>query len=461
MKRFFDFLRVDDLPQMTRPSFLWEQRYYLLWGCVTGAVEGNIAAIVAKKTFEAPDWLTSLIWSLPIAMNLLNLTWGVWLRGRRIVPTLCGLTACAAGCIGSVALTPREWGAVGAVIFAVQLGLTHFLFSGMLSLRVAIWRANYPTTHRGKITGRIQTLRFLVILTAGMLISASFDRNPDLYRLVYPAVAAIGLLALFAAVRLRIRGESRALAEVSAARALDTQKHGFVRGLREAVGILRQDRAFARYMAAQFLLGSANFFTDGVLVTQLAGQMGFGYLTTNLVMLQIPTVTMLFSIRPWSGYFDRFGVVRFRVVNSGLWLWSYASVCAAMLLAERGGTNLLWIAVTVLIIGRLINGICRGGGSLAWSLGHLHFAKPQQAELYMGIHVALTGVRGLIMPLLGAALNAAIGNVSFLVSMVLVGWALMLFRGLDRDTQKGLITPAGGSDAKPSTRPPGVPENSS
>ena len=40
-------------------------------------------------------------------------------------------------------------------------------------------------------------------------------------------------------------------------------------------------------------------------------------------------------------------------------------------------------------------GVARGGGSLAWQLGHNDFARADQLSAYMGIHVTLTGVRGL------------------------------------------------------------------
>ncbi len=45
-----------------------------------------------------------------------------------------------------------------------------------------------------------------------------------------------------------------------------------------------------------------------------------------------------------------------------------------------------------------------GAGRLSWQLGHMSFARVQDDAIYMGLHQALTGVRGLIMPLVGALL---------------------------------------------------------
>ena len=44
------------------------------------------------------------------------------------------------------------------------------------------------------------------------------------------------------------------------------------------------------------------------------------------------------------------------------------------------------------------------GGRLGWNLGHNDFASDGRSTLYMSIHVTLTGIRGLIAPLVGVGL---------------------------------------------------------
>ena len=64
-------------------------------------------------------------------------------------------------------------------------------------------------------------------------------------------------------------------------------------------------------------------------------------------------------------------------------------------------------------------GLHQGGGSLAWTLGHLDFSRRHDAELYMGVHVTLTGLRGLIAPFVGVALGGLIGWGAWAVALVL------------------------------------------
>ena len=446
MRRILDFLRSDDLPRMTRPNFVRERGYFALWMAVVGAVEGNLAAIVAKKTFDASDLLTSIVWAAPIVMMSLNVFWGLLIRGRRRLPLLVLLTACASVLIGSVAFASPGWHPWGGWVFALQIAAVHVFVTGLLTLQASIWQVNYPESHRGRIVGRLQTVRFLVVPVSGAAIATLFDWDPDHYRFVYPGAALVGMLSLIPLRRFRVRGERRTVpparrrchkradspAHPVRART-DSGRDGFWTGLKEAAAIMREDPRFRRYMIAQFTLGAANFFTDPVLVTVLTGQLMFGYLTSNVIMQVIPGVAVWLSIRFWAKYFDRVGVLRFRVVNSVAWIGAYVCVAISMLVIGVTGRELLWLAIPILVIGRAIKGAAHGGGTIAWSIGHLHFARERQVDLYMSIHVALTGLRALVMPLLGSLANHLVGNASFVVAVAISLAAVLLFRRLARE----------------------------
>ena len=54
-----------------------------------------------------------------------------------------------------------------------------------------------------------------------------------------------------------------------------------------------------------------------------------------------------------------------------------------------------------------MRGVAFGGGVLAWNLGHHDFSNVSASPAYMGVHVTLTGIRGLIAPSLGVFLYEA------------------------------------------------------
>lgn len=447
MRRVLDFLRFDDIPHMARPNYAAELRHMTLWGIFANLVDGSFSSIVVAKTFHSPV-LVPLVWATPMLAHLLSLVWGIVVRGRPKVRTFVVLALCALASAGSIAFTPSDWHPWGGWLFAAQVALARIFLSGLVTVRTSMWKSNYPQSHRARIAGRLQALSALLMLAMGATVSLLFDQHAEYYRLVYPAIAVIGVLSLVPLRGVRIRGEPgeleqhrrRMLDDSGAIASPGTQ---FMRSIREAAAILKHDRPFARYCTAQYLLGSANFMVDPVLTLFLTQMLGLGYFGSYLLMEQIPTILSLVTIRPWAHLFDRVGVLRFRVVNSVYWLASIVLAAAALpllsppIIAQPAalldtaslsiGTGL---PLALLVLGRVANGLGRGGGSIAWNLGHLHFAGEHDAELYMGIHVALTGLRGLIMPFVGTTVYALFGPGVLVVGVGFATAALLAFRRL-------------------------------
>jgi peptide-O-fucosyltransferase len=67
----------------------------------------------------------------------------------------------------------------------------------------------------------------------------------------------------------------------------------------------------------------------------------------------------------------------------------------------RRGPLCLWIGAALL-------GVAYAGGSITFHLGHNYFSPRSQALEYMGVHVTLSGIRGLVAPLLGMAVYQAV-----------------------------------------------------
>lgn len=435
MQRILDFLRHDDLPRMTRPNYVAELRQIVLWGVLVGTVEGSTVAIVASKTFHASRLLTTVIWALPVLINVVNLAWGSALRGRPRKPAFLGLIACGAVAVAAVGLTDSDWRPWGGWVFAAQVALIHLFVTGLLTLRTTMWRVNYPATHRGRIAGRLQTVRVLAAVLASGALSLLYNYQPRAYRVTYPVVGAVALCSLWPARQVRMRGERGELRRFRehVARVAPTERGwypGVPASLREAAAILTTDPQFARYMLGMFLLGSANFFTEPILVNALTKDLDFDYFSAQVLLYVLPQFVLLASIRRWAGFFDRVGVLRFRIHNSAWWASSYAAVLAALSIVGFGGAELALVAWPILVLARCCNGLGHGGGVLAWEIGHLHFAREHQTELYMGIHVGLTGLRGLLMPLAGLAAREVFGYGAIAIPVLLAIAAHLVFRRL-------------------------------
>ncbi|MFO0839467.1 MAG: hypothetical protein U1D55_13205 [Phycisphaerae bacterium] len=429
MLRLLDFLRIDDLPPRCRPNYLVELRHMALWGIFAGLVDGNTSSIVVAKTFGGSSLLVTIVWTSPLLAHLLSLIWSVLSRGRPRVAMYRWLALGAVASVLSVALTPSHAGPWAAWLFALQITSARIFVSGIVNVRSSIWQANYPQTHRARAAGKLQTLGFIALLITSATIGSLFDRNADYYVYIYPIIAVIGGISLLPLRRLRIRGErathARARANAETARAGDKS---LVAGLAEAWSILRNDKPFARYCSAQYLLGSASFMVEPVFTVFVTKGLKLSYLFTSVLLDHVPVILQLSTIRLWARYFDRVGVLRFRVVNGALWTTSAALACLGLMAHSAFAPTALVIAL--LALSRAAKGVGVGGGAIAWNLGHLQFAPPHQAELYMGIHVALTGLRGIIMPFVGMGCYTLLGWPSLGLATAVAASAALLFRRL-------------------------------
>ena len=95
----------------------------------------------------------------------------------------------------------------------------------------------------------------------------------------------------------------------------------------------------------------------------------------------------------WARLLERTHIIRFRVVHS----WVFVGANLVLVVAAMAASE--W----VLYASAVAKGLAFAGGALAWNLGHLDFAPPHKASQYMGVHVTLTGVRGLLTPFSGVA----------------------------------------------------------
>ncbi|MDX2199316.1 MAG: MFS transporter [Phycisphaerae bacterium] len=456
MRALFDFLRTADLPYLSRLSYRQELRHLLLWGAVVGAVEGEIASVIAAKTFHGSNFLVTVTWGVPVVVNLFNVLWGVFLRGRGRAPMYRAIAISACLTLASIFFTPSE-PAWGGWLFAAQIALANFFLSGLVTLRTTIWRANYPVTHRGRIAGRLSTVRLLIAAIAAGVLGLVFDWNERAYAWGYLAVAGCGSLALLPLLRWRVRGERsefrRTARELAARRgapppdddddataSIDDElssnapvraRGGARAGLAESFAILRDDRAFARYQVGMFLLGSANFFTGPAVTSTVAKDLGLSYFWSVVLLVHIPTALKFIVIPFWTPYFDRVGVVRYRLTNSLCWISHYVCLAAAMVLLKLTLPFAVVAGFVLLVVARGLYGVSHGGGQIAWNLGHLHFAPEHQTELYMSVHVALTGARGLIMPLLGYVAYQHLGVGAFVIAAGLAGSSYFIFRIAD------------------------------
>jgi hypothetical protein len=84
-------------------------------------------------------------------------------------------------------------------------------------------------------------------------------------------------------------------------------------------------------------------------------------------------------------------------------------------ITQSGSLACYWLGIVsaspiFIYLGSILLGMTNGGGQLIWALASSHFApKTEDVPVYNGIHFVLNGVRGLVMPWVGAVLWVVTG----------------------------------------------------
>jgi hypothetical protein len=266
------------------------------------------------------------------------------------------------------------------------------------------------------VTSRLAILSQGVMAVTAALAAAVLDRREAALPWLYAAGAVVGVFGVwsYAGVRLQSEPAAEPAAEPRPAARLGT------------IRLLREDPHYASYLGWQFLLGVSNMMIEPAVVYAVSREMGANYGTSVALVVVVPTLLSVGTLPLWAGWVDRMHAAEFRAKHSWLWVVSQAVMGVGTLLG-----SVFWIG-----FGRVVFGIARGGGNLAWSLGHNDFAHPERAGLYMGVHATLTGLRGVFAPFLGMLLYLGAdartlpGGVALPALPALGGWMMVLAAGL-------------------------------
>lgn len=399
-------------PWITRQSYLHELVTALTFPMALAMVEGGVVGVLAKKAFDVPPVLFATIMAAPMFANLTSFVWAFLARGRRKVISINVLQVLLLIVIASIALLPTS-AAIGSLLLTAQIVIARCLISGIITIRSTVWRMNYPRHVRAQVTGRLALINTLIIAGAPLATYWLLDINADWFRILYPASVLVAMVGVVSFSRVRLRGE-KDLLQFEKSPVARPQPHGEPAPIYEydpeqSAGrsnfwtVLKQDRFYRSYMLWQFVAGVANMAGEVVLIyiiAEMTAGLSGEYLVSIVLTTAVPMALATATMPIWARYFDRVHVAEFRSKQAWFWVAGQASNWLGAALGS----------LPIIAVARVVQGLMRGGGMLAWNLGHNDFANRKMVAVYMGIHVTLTGIRGAIAPFVGMALYTGWAN---------------------------------------------------
>ena len=172
---------------IVRPSAVAESIYrreILPWGLLglaLGLVEGATAAVLVKQHFAgvAPRFVVNLAVGLvsgaPAFANVLSFVWANLAHGRARVRLMVALQAVFSLLVGCVSFASRA--ATGLLLTVVAIICARVVWGGILTVRAAVWTANYPRNVLARITGRIVIVNAIAVAISAALVGWALEAH--------------------------------------------------------------------------------------------------------------------------------------------------------------------------------------------------------------------------------------------------------------------------------------------
>jgi hypothetical protein len=297
---------------------------------------------------------------------------------------MVALQAAFALLVGCVSFASRA--AAGLLVTVLAIVCARVVWGGILTVRAAVWTANYPRNVLARITGRIVIVNSIAVAISAALVGWALEAHAIDARWLYGGGAVAGLAGARLYRAMRVRREFRLLAAEAASGGLSEPF-----SLRMLTQILKEDPAYREYMLWMGIFGAGNLILTAQLVLVFSEQLHLSSATQIGLLAVVPLITQPIFLPWWARLFDGSHVVRYRSRQG----WAIVLASAAMCLGVFSGTPaLLWVGAVLL-------GAAQAGANLGWNLGHNDFASIGRAQHYMGVHVTLTGLRGGLAPPIG------------------------------------------------------------
>jgi MFS family permease len=409
-------------PEPSALALALYRRESISWGLIgftLGLVEGATAAVLVKKGFEglaSPQTVNiavAFVSGAPALANVVSFLWANLAHGRERVRLMVALFASFAVLVGLIGLSPHA--AHGLTLTVLSMIAARVIWSGILTVRSAVWTANYPRAVLARITGRMVVITSMGAALAAALAGWLLEASPDFTRWLYALAALAGLAAALLYRQMRVRRQYALLSAENAVSA-DTQ----VFSLSILRKILQEDPDYRRYMLWIGIYGAGNLMLNAQFVIVFSDVLGLSSATQIGVLAIVPLLCVPIFTPVWARLFDAGHVIEYRSRQC----WALIAAIALLITAVfTRWTPMLWI-------GSVMLGAATAGANLGWNLGHSDFASLGRMQQYMGVNVTLTGMRGLVAPPAGVLVYEALertmagaGRFSLLLplAMTLVG----------------------------------------
>ena len=353
---------------------------------------------IAKKALMASDFQVSLIGLISTATMIFSVLVGLFYSNRKKTGLLI------AGMVLGRLIFLLAFLINGAGMYLLVL----FFYYSMYSVQSPVFNSFFQK-HLGQKRGQVFGLSRMVMMLCSMLAALAagklLDISPLYYKPVLFSVAVTGAITYILYIIMDRQTE------------YPRQSPAYIReALRDYKAMFKRTD-FLMFEAVFMIYGLAFMIMVPAVPLFLINKLNFTYFQMAAANGVYAQLFMLLLI-PFAGaIYDK--------VN----LWKVWTISMAVLLGYPLFLGLSFLNQSRMLAygGLLFYSLGLTGVVVLWNLGSLHFSGGKDAFIYQGFHVTLTGVRGVIGPMLGYLLLSRVSFLAnFTVSFVLLAGAMVL-----------------------------------
>lgn len=389
----------------------------------------QFVSTIAKKSLAATDWQITLLMMVAPLCFLLSVYWAELIRlvnrWRRLF-----VWAAAFGIL-PLALMSR----FGSMPVLLALLLLYELGNSLtIPLRNRVMQANYPAARRSSIYSRLAAATSALILLGSWPLGRYLDAGAENWRWLFLGVAVVGLGERLIWHRMP---DNPAFAHARPALSSPDWMgriptwHQLAQPVRRMRQVLDRNKDFARWEGQFMIYGLAFFIISTVQPGYLVEGLGLSYSQISVGQLALLRLGGVLTLPLMGRFHDRYNPATF--CGGVFLLLAFFPLLLSTCLYLPEGVRLVPFYLAFLLQGMAMSGV-----AVAWSMSSLVFAGDEDGALYQGIHVTLTGFRGLLGPLLGLLIKMTLGwSAAFWIAsgLLLVAGSLMQRQGRELDAR--------------------------
>lgn len=373
---------------------------------------GQTQDIIARKALHAMDWqlmVMTMIW--PIS-NLFSIWWG------RVFEQSCHKSRyfILAGIVGRLSLIYALWLSTMNE-YLLLLGLVFGANSLLIPAQNRIFQKNIKETRRARVFGYTMSLGMLVSVLFTYGAGRLLDINELSFRWILIATGFCGFIscAVLSLIRIQEPSENRDCPRIQWRKQLFDP-------IRNTLELLKKNKPFAAFERSFSIYGMGFIMMQPIIPIYLVDKLHLSYTSNFLAKGVLSQVGMLFLSPLIGKIHDRMHPFKF----------ISRSFALLMIFPLLFISSELWIGtgvwpVVIVFVSYFIFGVAMTAVNVAWNMGSIFFAGKEDASIYQSVHVTMTGIRGLIAPVLGFTLLKLLGITAvFLVAAGFLGLASLI-----------------------------------